>query len=124
MNEIVRRHDHPNAPAAGSGISVIDFTSLRRGSLIGFATIHLAKWRVRLHGVAIHQRGDSRCAQLPARPMLDASGNTVRGDDGRPRYAPTIEFDNKLIGQAFSELVCAALEAYAPGCFDDVEAGA
>jgi hypothetical protein len=42
-----------------------DFKPLHRNSLRGFATIRINEMRLEIRDVAIHEKGESRWAQLP-----------------------------------------------------------
>jgi hypothetical protein len=104
--------------AAASSIICLSFKVHRSGSLIGFADFHLLKLRLKLRGCAVHQSGDRRWVQLPARPRLDLDQNPVRDDRGKLQYLPMIEWDSDAVRQAFSDLAVEAVLGYAPGAFD------
>jgi hypothetical protein len=96
----------------------LSFKVHRSGSLIGFADFHLPKLRQKLHGCAVHQSGDRRWVQLPAKPQLDRNHNLVRDDRGKVQYLRVIEWDSEAIHRAFSDAAVQAVLAYAPEAFD------
>jgi hypothetical protein len=104
--------------AAASIITCLSFKAHRSGSLVGFADFHLLKLRQKLRGCSVHQSGDRRWVQLPAKPQLDRNRDLVRDDRGKLQYLPVIEWDSDAVGQAFSDLAVEALLAYAPEAFD------
>jgi hypothetical protein len=122
MNDILRSETMQGARAldpSTSGLTCIGFKSVRSGALRGFASLHFAGWRVRIHGIAVLESQGRRWAQLPARPVLDRDGNAIRGDGGKVVYAPVIEFDADERRRLFSELAITAIEIYAPGAFGE-----
>ena len=69
--------------------------------------------RLVISGVAIHQKGESRWAQLSAEPMLKDDVLT-RGSDGRIRYTRILEFESAEVRQAFNAAVLDAYDNYRP----------
>jgi hypothetical protein len=98
-------------------ITCTDFKPLHRNTLVGFATVHVNEMKLTIRDVAIHQKNDSRWAQLPAKPQIDKAGHALTRD-GKIQYAVILEFDNKLVRDAFSRAVIAALLDFAPRAFE------
>jgi hypothetical protein len=86
---------------------------LRKHSLLGFAGIHIAELDLKIHDVAIHQKGDRIWAALPARPWIK-DGSVVVGDDGKFQYSPILEFGRREVRDAFSRAVVDAVVRFDP----------
>jgi hypothetical protein len=102
-------------------LTVTDFKPLHRNTLVGFATVHVKEMCITIRDVAIHQKGNSRWAQVPAKPQIDKAGHAITRD-GKIQYAAILEFDNRAVRDAFSSAVIAALLDHAPDAFDGVAA--
>jgi hypothetical protein len=101
-------------------VTCLSFKPLRRGTLRGFADIRIAELRLDIKDIAIHQKGESRWAALPARPMLDKNGAVIRDrQTGKIQYANIFEFDSRDVRDAFSHAVVAAVLALVPEAFDE-----
>jgi hypothetical protein len=103
-------------------IDVLNFKPLVSGTLRGFVDIRLRELRMIIRDVTVHQRDGKTWAGLPGKPMIDRNGNALRGDDGRIKYTPVLELDDKATRSAFSARVCAALEAHSPHAFEGTAA--
>jgi hypothetical protein len=91
------------------------FRPCRRNSLIGFAAVRIAELRLTIRDVAIHEKGSTRWAQLPAKPMLKDGAAVFK--DGKAQYATIMEFDDRVVREAFSAAVIRAVIAFAPHAF-------
>jgi hypothetical protein len=90
-------------------ISLVSFRAVAKNTLVGFATIRIDQIRLVVHDVALHVKGASRWAQLPARPEV-RDGALVIGDDGKVQYSITLEFEGgRAVRDAFSAAVWAAV---------------
>jgi hypothetical protein len=89
-------------------ITCTDFRPLRKNTLCGFAKVRINEMRLLIHDVAIHRKGDSRWAQLPAKPQITKDGKTVI-KDGKTQYATILEFDSRDVREAFSTRVIEAV---------------
>jgi len=99
-----------------------NFKALRRNTLVGFVTVYIRELRLEIRDVAIHQKGEARWAQLPAKPMIDKNGVAIRDSStGKIQYASILEFDRREVRDAFSRAVIAALLELVPGAFDAEE---
>jgi len=96
-----------------------EFKPLRRNTLVGFAQIRIAELRLDIKDIAVHQKGDSRWAQLPAKPMIDRNGAVIRDSTtGKIQYAPILEFTDRATRDAFSHAVVSALLELVPDAFE------
>jgi hypothetical protein len=54
-------------PAGKLTVTCESFRPLVRNTLRGFAEITIAELRLKVHDIAIHEKGEARWAQLPSR---------------------------------------------------------
>lgn len=93
-----------------------DFRPLRRNTLCGFAIITIAELKLTIRDVAIHQKGELRWAQLPAKPQIK-DGALIKDSAGKVQYWPVLEFTSDPVRKAFSQAVIAAVLERVPGAF-------
>jgi hypothetical protein len=109
--------------AAGKLSVVIEtFTPRVANTLRGFCTIVVPE--LHLHDIAVHTKGDSRWASLPAKPQVGRDGTVRKDNRGKPLYSPVLEFTDRETRDAFSHRVIEALEKFAPQAFDSVNQNA
>jgi hypothetical protein len=99
-----------------------DFRALRRNTLVGFAVVTIAELKLTIRDVAIHQKADSRWAQLPAKPQVKDGALIKDAATGKIAYMPVMEFTTKAVRDAFSQAVIAAVLEYAPDAFNEAAA--
>jgi hypothetical protein len=108
-------------PAGKLAITCESFHPLVRNTLRGFASITIHELKLTIHDIAVHEKGESRWAQLPAKPQI-RDGELVRDDAGKIQYWPVLEFGSRAVRDAFSTRVIEALLEFAPGAFDLADA--
>jgi hypothetical protein len=91
-------------------IEVIEWREVRRNTLRGFAKIRVPEWRMIISDIALHEKDGRRWVLLPTKQLLDRNGEPMRGDDGKQRYMRLIQFDDREIGDRFSDAVVKAVE--------------
>jgi hypothetical protein len=101
-------------------VSCRAFHPLHRNTLRGFAEIRIDELCLSIRDVALHQKGDARWAQLPAKPQV-RDGALVRDDSGKVQYIHMMDFDSRAVRDAFSAAVINAVLEFAPAAFDDEE---
>ncbi len=99
-----------------------DFRALRRNTLQGFAVVTIDELKLTIRDVAIHQKGDARWAQLPAKPQVKDGVLVKDAITGKVAYATVMEFTNRAVRDAFSAAVIAAVLERMPHVFDEVAA--
>ena len=109
-------------PAGKLTVTCESFHFLVRNTLRGFAEITIAEMRLKIRDVAIHQKGEARWAQLPAKPQIKDGALVKDPASGKIQYVPVMEFDGRAVRDAFSRVVIDALLEFAPAAFDDEEA--
>jgi hypothetical protein len=82
--------------------------SLQRNTLRGFATIHIDELALTIHDVAVHAKGPTAWAALPARPWVKGT-EVVTDANGKIQYSPILEFGSKEVRDAFSAAVIRAV---------------
>ena len=101
-----------------SGVTILDWRSVRRNTLYGFASVKIERINLRIDDVAIHQKGDSRWASLPSRPLLDRGGAVLRDEAGEIKYASILQWADRKTADRFSDALVAELLARHPDAFD------
>jgi len=95
-------------------VSLLEWKSLPRNTLRGFATIRLGK-SLRISDVAVHCSYGKRWAQLPSKAALDKNGAAQRDEKGKIKYIPVLLWLNREAADEFSASVIEAIEREHPG---------
>lgn len=85
----------------------------RKNTLCGFASIRIDQMRLVIHDVALHEKGESRWAQLPGKPQL-RDGAAVVDAHGKAQYATVLELEDRETRDAFARAVWQAVLARFP----------
>jgi len=93
------------------------FRPFHRNTLFGFAEIVISELGLKLKDVALHEKGNSRWAALPAKPQIK-DGSLVKNADGRLEYFAIADFTSREIRDAFSAAVVRAVIEHEPRAFD------
>jgi hypothetical protein len=94
-------------------VAVLDWKSLERNTLRGFANVVVKELQLVIRDVAIHERDGKRWVQLPGKPQIDRDGNTIRDPAiGRIKYVPVLEFGSRRVADAFGQRVLEALDVH------------
>jgi hypothetical protein len=102
-------------------IRCTDFHALQRNTLRGFAVIVIDELKLEIRDITVHQKGDSRWAQLPARPQL-RDGVAIKDQSGKIQYTTILQFTNRKVSDAFSSAVVDAVLKYDPDAFAEAAA--
>lgn len=96
-----------------TGVRILDWREMRRGSLLGFAKIELPSGMV-VHDVTILTGERGPWASPPSKPMVGRDGVVMKDGNGKVRYSPIVEFKSKEIRDRWSAAVIEAMrEAHA-----------
>jgi hypothetical protein len=95
-----------------------EFRPLRRDTLVGFAIISIVEPKLEIPDVAIHQKGDSRWAQLAAKPQTKDGTLVKDAISGKVQHVTILEFADRAVREAFSQAVIRAVLEHAPHVFD------
>jgi hypothetical protein len=104
-------------PAGKLTVTCESFHPLVRNTLRGFAEIVIAEMRLKIRDVAIHQKGESRWVQLPAKPQIKDGALVRDPSTGKIQYTPVMEFDGRAVRDAFSTAAINAVLERAPEAF-------
>jgi hypothetical protein len=104
-------------PAGKLTVTCESFRPLVRNTLRGFAEITIAELRLKVRDVAIHERGEARWAQLPAKPQVKDGALVKDPGTGKIQYINVMEFDSRAVRDAFSRVVIDAVLERAPEAF-------
>ena len=96
-------------------ITCDDWRAVRRNTLLGFAAIKIRELHLTIRDVAVHEKGERRWAQLPARPQIK-DGEAITDAAGKAQYFPN-GLRGRGLPDAFSAAVCAAILAHEPRAF-------
>jgi hypothetical protein len=94
-------------------VECLGFKPLARNTLVGFAKVRISELKLVINDVALHQKGDSRWAALPAKPQI-RDGALIKDEHDKIAYLPVLEFESREAAAAFSAAVWRAVEAVAP----------
>jgi hypothetical protein len=94
------------------------FRTLHRNTLCGFAEIEIAELKLTVRDVAVHQKGQARWAQLPAKPQIKDGALVKDATTGEVQYTPIMDFSGRAVRDAFSAAVVRAVLAWDPHAFD------
>ena len=92
-------------------LTMVDWKPHERNSLRGFATVKIPELRMVVHGVAMHELGAKRWAQLPSKPLV-VDDQPARHANGNIKYVPIVEITDRETAIAFSQACWSALDAY------------
>jgi hypothetical protein len=98
-------------------ITCSEFRALRRNTLCGFAVIEIAEMKLTIRDVAVHEKNESRWAQLPAKPQVKDGALVKDPATGKVAYTPVMDFTSREVRDAFSAAVVRAVLARAPDAF-------
>ena len=104
-------------PAGKLRVTCESFRPLVRNTLRGFAEITISEMRLKIRDVAIHQKGDARWAQLPAKPQVKDGALVKDASTGKIQYIPVLEFDSRAVADPFSSVVINAVLEREPEAF-------
>jgi hypothetical protein len=92
----------------------VEFRPLRKGSLLGFATVRLGSGLI-LYDDGVHRQGSRAWCSPPARPWINGDGSLVRDDaTGKVKYAPVVRFATHGVRSSWSRQILAALQEQYP----------
>ncbi len=90
-------------------VRLIETKLIQKGSLV--AVVRIAIGKLILHDVSIFSSTEKAWAAPPSKPAIGAGGVVVKGDNGKTRYVPVVEFADRESKDRFSVSVVAAFEA-------------
>jgi hypothetical protein len=113
------------ATAAGYGdrpasrqLRLISWKHVLSGRLRGFATVEITSIGLRIVDVPVLTGDNGPWATVPEKPALDRDGKRRLDVNGRPEWAPVVEWTSRELRQGFSDAVVAAVRRAHPGDLD------
>lgn len=100
-----------------SGLHLVSFKEVRKGSLVGFATVRLPIG-LKIVDCPVCVSHGKAWAALPAKPQFK-DGLPIRDERGKLAYSPILEWRDKRLRDAFSERVVALVRQQHPDALDD-----
>jgi hypothetical protein len=85
-------------------VKIKDFRQYEKNTLKGFVTVILEPTGIEIRDLTLHQKGDRRWLNMPAKPYQD--------DEGETRYSYIVFFPDKKRAEQFQEAALMALEEY------------
>ena len=105
-------------PVPVAAVTLLEWRPLGKGSLVGFVTVQIGRSLI-VRDVSV-LTSNGRCwAGLPGKPVIGRDGLPVKGNDGKQKYVPVLEWNNRAASDRFSESVILAIRAQFPGALDD-----
>lgn len=86
-------------------LRLVSWKAVTKGSLRGFATIEISPLDLKVHDCVLHVSHGKAWAALPGRPQIDKDGRHRRDVNGKPAYAPIIEWTSRERRDRFSAAV-------------------
>jgi hypothetical protein len=90
---------------------------LRKGSLVGFATVELPIGLI-VHDCSVHQVNGKRWAALPGRAQIEDGRHRLDPATGKPAYNIVLSWRDHRLAQAFSRRVVEVFAAAHPEAFE------
>lgn len=99
-----------NAPtAAAMPVVILDTKMINKGAMVAVLKISVGK--LVLHDVSVLSASGRVWAGTPSKPMIGRDGMVLKGDNGKVRYVPVVEWADREARDRFSAGVIAAFEA-------------
>lgn len=95
-------------PAAPMPVVILETKMIRKGALLASLKISLGK--MVLHDVGVLSANGKCWANPPSKPQIGRDGAVVKGDKGKTRYVPVVEWADKEARDRFSAGVIQAFE--------------
>jgi hypothetical protein len=103
---------------SGERLRLLTGKVLRRGSLVGFATVELPVVGLVIHDCPVHETAGKRWAALPGRPQIEDGRHRLDPATGKPAYSVILSWRDSRLREAFSQRVVEAFAAAHPEAFD------
>lgn len=111
---------NPSAGPATARMQLEDFKPMRRGNLLGFATIRLPNG-LQISDIPVCTSGRRAWASLPAKPILDRDGRHLSDENGKKRYVPILQWPDRETADRWSAAVVELVRQHHPEAVDGGE---
>ena len=110
MSNSITNQDNFKPSPGKTAVEISDFRPLEKGSLRGFVTVRIPAIRLTIKDVSVHASHGRWWVSLPAKAQLDNDKRQVE-KDGKPQYVNLLQFDTRIVADAFSAAVLRELDA-------------
>lgn len=100
--------------AGGTAMKCLEYKEMRKGSLIGFATLEMDSGLI-IKDCTFCEGGGRQWVSPPGKPQIDKDGTVVRDDNGKQKYVNIIQFRTKEIQDNWSGQAVRAIAAHISG---------
>jgi hypothetical protein len=104
-------------PPSPKSIAFVAWRPLAKGALRGYVTVQLPIG-LRLINCPVLVSNGKAWVSLPAKPTLDHDGKHKTDPNGKPVYAPVVEWRSRELRDRFSDIVIAAIRRMYPEALD------
>jgi hypothetical protein len=104
--------------AARPGLRLVSFKAVRKGTLVGFATVELPIGLTIIDCPICFSNGKA-WATPPGKLQTDKDGQPIRNERGKLAYSQILEWRNRRLRDAFSERVVELVRKHDPGALAD-----
>lgn len=94
-------------------VALLEWRPVTKGALRGFARVRLGRALV-IHDIPVLCSNGRVWVTLPGRPIINADGTVARGEKGKARYVPILEWADRRSADRFGDAVLAAIKAEHP----------
>ena len=108
----------PSDAAERPGLRLVSFKAVRKGALIGFATVQLPIGLTIIDCPVCETNGKA-WATPPGRPQLDRNGQPIRDERGRQTYGQILEWRDRRLREAFSDRIVELVRGQHPDAFNN-----
>lgn len=98
-------------------LRLISWKPIVRGALRGFATVELPIG-LRIIDIPVMIGSNGPWATLPSKPELDSEGHRKLDINGKPTWAPVLEWRTRELRERFADAVVALVRQAHPGDID------
>jgi hypothetical protein len=99
-------------------VALLEWKPITKGAMCGFARVRLGRALV-IHDIPVLCSNGRAWATLPGKPIIRADGTVVRDDKGKTRYAPILEWADRVAADRFGAAVLNAIRAEHPNALAD-----
>jgi DNA-binding cell septation regulator SpoVG len=84
-------------------IDIISVNPLNKGDLLATVSVYIRPWKMKIHEIAVFQKGANRFISLPTRKWEQ---------NGETKYQKLLEFDDNAVEKRFRDQIMKAVDDY------------
>lgn len=85
-------------------IEILNIQAINKGSLLAICDVHIIPWKMTLHEVKIFEKGTNRWVGLPAKEIVNSSGEK--------KYNELVTFDSESVKSRFRGQIMGAVDKF------------